>query len=419
MSNFNNIKQYTAADIERYVNGQMPAAEMHALEKAALDDPFLADAIEGYGALEPAEGKLRADLEELQDRLRDKIGQRGKLVPLQRSAWWWVAAAMLILIGTGTLLFTLIPMSETRKPSIASNEVLIAPGSTNDSLSSSPSTSMVPQADKESKTLMDPPEPETRPDNDQAREKQSLEIQSAPAASPPDPLVAKSEETDQAARSLSSAARKDVDSISNEVTANKQKTLSYRFTGKVVDSTNKPVPFATVFIQQNYETGLSTDANGYFQFSLPQPLANIEVRAAGYKRANARLSAGLTDNQIKMQEDKEASSLNEVVVTTTAKRTVSKSSPVKSTNSAEPVLGLTHFQQYVEKNKKIPPSEQSVQGEAAVSFMVSEAGVLSDFRIEKPVSVLLDQEAIRLIKQGPAWKGVNGKKIKALVTIRF
>ena len=42
---------YSAADIARYHKGQMTAKEMHALEKAALDDPFLADAIEGYATV--------------------------------------------------------------------------------------------------------------------------------------------------------------------------------------------------------------------------------------------------------------------------------------------------------------------------------------------------------------------------------
>ena len=39
--------KYTAADFERYHSGKMSAGEMHALEKAAMEDPFLADALEG------------------------------------------------------------------------------------------------------------------------------------------------------------------------------------------------------------------------------------------------------------------------------------------------------------------------------------------------------------------------------------
>ena len=39
---------YTFEDIQRYLQGKMSAAEMHEIEKAALQDPFLSDAIEGY-----------------------------------------------------------------------------------------------------------------------------------------------------------------------------------------------------------------------------------------------------------------------------------------------------------------------------------------------------------------------------------
>ena len=47
MVNNDHTKEYSAADIQRYLQGNMSAADMHALEQAALDDPFLADAIEG------------------------------------------------------------------------------------------------------------------------------------------------------------------------------------------------------------------------------------------------------------------------------------------------------------------------------------------------------------------------------------
>lgn len=41
-------RSYTLTDIEQYLQGSLSPAEMHAMEKAALQDPLLADAIEGY-----------------------------------------------------------------------------------------------------------------------------------------------------------------------------------------------------------------------------------------------------------------------------------------------------------------------------------------------------------------------------------
>ena len=44
-----NIPTYSATDIQKYLKGELSAREMHELEKAALEDPFLADALEGIG----------------------------------------------------------------------------------------------------------------------------------------------------------------------------------------------------------------------------------------------------------------------------------------------------------------------------------------------------------------------------------
>src|SRR5678815_5285094 len=68
----NHIKSYTAEDIQSYLEGRMNAAEMHALERAALEDPFLSDAIEGYKASGINALSSKAELnQELNDRLRN------------------------------------------------------------------------------------------------------------------------------------------------------------------------------------------------------------------------------------------------------------------------------------------------------------------------------------------------------------
>ena len=43
-----NSNHYTSNDLIRYHQGKMSSQEMHDLEKAALTDPFLSDALEGF-----------------------------------------------------------------------------------------------------------------------------------------------------------------------------------------------------------------------------------------------------------------------------------------------------------------------------------------------------------------------------------
>jgi hypothetical protein len=107
MSKDSNIKSYTAIDIEKYHKGLLSPREMHDLEKAALDDPFLADALEGYSV--PGINAA-ADISELKKRLSDRTEESRKLIPLAvppRSSFPWLrAAAMLILVlGAGFLVY--------------------------------------------------------------------------------------------------------------------------------------------------------------------------------------------------------------------------------------------------------------------------------------------------------------------------
>ncbi|MCU0380728.1 MAG: hypothetical protein MUE58_06010, partial [Chitinophagaceae bacterium] len=64
--------RYTRGDLQRYLSGKMSADEMHLLEKAALDDPFLADALEGM--LDMHGPDHEKDLQDLSQKLDEKLG---------------------------------------------------------------------------------------------------------------------------------------------------------------------------------------------------------------------------------------------------------------------------------------------------------------------------------------------------------
>jgi hypothetical protein len=83
---------YTAADLRRYLNGEMSSDEMYALEKQALEDPFLADAIEGYNSMSTE--AIETDLATLKGQLAEKsaaTGESAKVVvmhpPTRRFPW--------------------------------------------------------------------------------------------------------------------------------------------------------------------------------------------------------------------------------------------------------------------------------------------------------------------------------------------
>lgn len=95
----NHTRSWSDSDIRKYLKGELSAREMHELERAALDDPFLADALEGLPLSSPLEG----DMEELQARLAARLEEKPQQVPVIwfRRPAFRVAASVILLAGIG------------------------------------------------------------------------------------------------------------------------------------------------------------------------------------------------------------------------------------------------------------------------------------------------------------------------------
>ncbi|RYG05741.1 MAG: hypothetical protein EOO02_02840, partial [Chitinophagaceae bacterium] len=99
-------RQFTQEEIRRYTRGEMTPGEMHAIEMAALEDPFLADALEGYEEAiiekgDPAIQQTEAALD-LAFAGRIKKEERQK-APVIKIKWWQAAAAAAIITTAGVL----------------------------------------------------------------------------------------------------------------------------------------------------------------------------------------------------------------------------------------------------------------------------------------------------------------------------
>jgi len=71
---------------------------------------------------------------------------------------------------------------------------------------------------------------------------------------------------------------------------------------------------------------------------------------------------------------------------------------------ALPVGGMPEFKKYLESNKRRPTTTNIRTGMVKVVFNVGNDGSVWDFVIVEGLSHSYDQEAIRLIKDGPAWR---------------
>jgi hypothetical protein len=109
----NQNKTYNATDFANYHAGKMPAAEMYALERAALEDDFLADALDGYAYTENQEAEIASIHEKIKGKNTDDIA---KIIPITKAKnnWLRIAAAAAIVLGLGTLFYNINNKNEAK-----------------------------------------------------------------------------------------------------------------------------------------------------------------------------------------------------------------------------------------------------------------------------------------------------------------
>ena len=93
---------YNQQDIQRYLQKQMSAQEMHAFEKALMDDPFLADALEGYATANASVSEKH--LAEIEKSIRGEK-EDAKIVPMTVNKMQWSRiAAIFLVVMSGSIL---------------------------------------------------------------------------------------------------------------------------------------------------------------------------------------------------------------------------------------------------------------------------------------------------------------------------
>lgn len=493
MSESDNIKSYSATDIQKYLKGELSPSEMNAIEKAAMEDPFLADAIEGMESTRNEYGDeiINSNLAQLNVAIEGK-SDSGRVVAMKPSVWWYAAAAVVIIIS-GVFTYTnFIRNSELQTP-IAKGENAKPPaqptiGPTDESATGATSTApsvasrdrgLLSDSISSKKNKLVAKQNELKSDYAAVADGESHSV--SPAATqlnkdtqsfafslaqsnatnlPPvqlkfDTLSANSKMEKISGRVSGVDVSANDKRLQNGITNSKEEEkikvgisdLSKaqprstqeeyfrsqnrlnNFQGRVLDNnSNQPIANAIVAIdKEKYST--VTNEQGYFQLdNVKDSVAKVSVSIVGYDQKKVELNSTKTSNDIRL--DPSNQSLNEVVVVgygSQRKKSFAENKGLSTkVQDATPVIDWVEYEKYLEKKKISDRAGLDARddlgfkaGEVVVSFFVDKKGQLSSFRIEQSLGKREDAEAIRLIKEGPAWKVTKSKKARATVIIRF
>jgi TonB family protein len=434
----NHIEQLTPALLDAYRNGLLTAEQEHQVEKLMLEDPFYADALEGLESIAPTD--LAHDLNGLHTRLNDRLAEEKRVV------FWTstrrMAAALFLLITASFIFIWLKPKndtvdnlsanreSKTNARPIADSIQLINPDAFGKPKLSASNLNTKPRNIDPIQSIAEISESEIEFDF----EIEDIDgiVTTAKAEAPPKPKLemnvaesakTKLEETERMKASNTIVEEKlEMDKASS---MNIQSKLQGRTAGvqvsppnitlTVVDANDlSPLPQVTVLIKNTIE-GVPTDAGGKAEIRADSSAVYI-VRFLGYVSQEFRLNdLAKMNNTIRMEPD--VTSLGEVVVTGNGTSVQSED----LSRSAAPENGTKEFNQYIKENIVYPKEAESqkIKGRVTVEFVVSSNGSLSNFLIRKGLGAGCDEEAIRLIKEGPRWLPALDRNGNALIkTVR-
>lgn len=432
--------------IQQYLNGELDAKVMHRLEREALNDPFLADALEGYAG---AKANQQSNLDDITARLQSRVDKKIRtLIPWKLIS---AAASVIVVLTIGGLWIynsdqpaqKEAKMVMLDKIEIVKPETLKAPvpqAENKQAAVSAPPVAEPRIAAVRKQRIVEPADPSAGIIVDETRVAAAKAGQNFSKAKPFNDSPTIDILTDVNA-GYTTTLRKDSVSLEDRIVSGffdapvadkaglvaaakpEEKALQGRvagvqvtqlgnnlhnpkiINGRVVDN-GVPLPGATITIKG---TGIAaqTDADGKFKIPAVKDKSELEINYLGY--LTQQVSVKKEDTLLIAMQPDNKQSLNEVVV-------VGYGTKVRN-HKAMPVGGWDKFKQYL---KEDAISQDGKKGTVKISFIVQTDGKLTDFKILKSISKETDEKAISLIKDGPEWlSNSNGKPQPVTISIKF
>jgi TonB family protein len=391
------LNRLTPDLLRRYAAGLLTPAEQHAVERLLLDDPLAADAAEGLARMREDGVDAERTTADLRDRLQNRVAKRrGRVVPL---AWTRYAAAAAVLVAVVSLGWWAFSERNNTTPTAAFQE----------KTEQAPTTRFIPPSIRQPKptspAVAKTEAPKTTPNPaipPPIRADEKVSAAQVAQASPPAADTAQSQPNVTEINPAEQAVAKQAPALAARaaVPVPAGAVRPQRFSGQVVDEAQRPLPGVNVVLP-TANRGVSTDAEGQFSFPNLALGDRLRIESVGYKSLEI-VVRDTALGRITLQSDPAA--LSEVVVTGYA-------SP-----RAAPKGGYASLEEFVRKNRRTPGA-----GTVRLSFDLRPNGRPYRIRVEESNNPALNDEAIRLLREGPRWEEKNTTRRggRVVYTIQF
>ncbi|MEO9872478.1 energy transducer TonB [Ekhidna sp.] len=452
---------------ERYLKGQMDPKEAHSFEREVLDDPFAQEALEGF------EAQGSNSLEDIKI-LKEKVSPKKK----KTFSFMKVAAAIALLIVGFFSIYQFTneiegeqlaieeePIEELIQSSPEPDTISVPTAKEIESIGESTLTEEIdPKKFRQDGLKVEDKDDEVAQLAIEEENKEELLVEEIEVAEIPeseivdiDKLVSEDDQDiakalnsqvagvkinqDRAALFIDTTQLEEVvitaqplvakkEALGNSITdsdeeikiakrakasiplATARSKSTENISGKVTDDTGEALPGVNVIIKGT-TTGVVTDLDGNYQI----PKINRQTLVFAY--------VGFESQEIDVGSRSTidvtmggATELQEVVVTGYSDN--EETSP--SYSPAQPANGNRAFKKYLEENLQYPQAAtaNNIEGTVVLELTIDSNGKVSNISIKKSLGYGCDEEAIRLVREGPKWDAAekDGNKVEDKLRVR-
>ena len=413
-----------------YIRGLRKGKEAHRLEKESMQDPFLADAMDGYNQVE-------GNHEQRIEKLRMQVSAHSAKKKSTYAITWSIAACLIIGFGISSY-FLFLKKSMTDEVFIAEESVSIklaepaAPPTP--AIPATPTVPATPQkeialATTKVKTDSTPISEITARQADKKDMIAEIQTTSQPQGAPVAAVPMMEEVSEETAALQEVVATIDTFESESDKKMKMAKVATIlpqnnMIKGRVTDEKGEPLIGASV-TYKGTNIGTITNMNGEFSLVKKDDKKRLTAEYIGYDPVEIRVDTSRT-MLIAMNENKQT--LNEVVVVGYGAKknkkstTLGSDAKVKEQTEKEitpqPVIGKRSYQKYLKEHLVRPTDEKcaQVKGKVVLTFLINKEGRPFYIKVKESLCESADKEAIRLIQEGPDW--IYGNKLVE-VTVKF
>lgn len=416
--------------LDDYLEGKLDASMMHKVERISLEDPFVAQALAGL-----TEAKKRTQtLSILQRQLQERVAEK----PVERKMWRMashrlsIAATAAVLFLTVSVLFWMRENQRQQQAELAANKAK------NIEIDLKPQVAVAaPSVDSTvapvAATAVDKKKVEQALDKTLNKGSQAIasnRSKSVVAAASQDPVLLDkqpavasfkrehAESPMSVVGAVKSVPAPPVQALESRAEGVQPQTSYATVRGKVYDYLGRPIPGANVKMVGEDARAI-TNSSGEFVLSTDKKVdkVSLEVASLGYDRKSIEAKA---NEKLNIRLEESTNALNEVAIVSYGE--AKKKAAVTAKNVADeviigvPEIGWKAYSDYLQKNNKLYADGTKT---VVLGFKILADGTPSDVKVVKSEGKAMDDEAIRLLKDGGKWKLPTGRITQTSISIKF